>query len=629
MRAPQGPRLRFRVVVAAAAVLAVVYLLALGFLSLPALDALPALRSIAARTAGQGSITGAELGRAHQKLREAEASLRAVQIAGQPLLWTLAGLGWVPGAGPLLESVPELFQAGLDGLRAGDHALRAAEPIVEAMERGGGRAALLGALAVAEGELHEAAGRLRQVEDRLDRLLAKPGLASVVADPVQRARHPLKRARAGLELGAALPALLGYGRPATYLLLGQNRDELRATGGFISTAGLATLSEGSVKDLDYRDSYAFDPTAPRPSLPPPGAYQRYMLAEDWKLRDANWWPDFPTSARQALTFLWMDHERFVDGVIAFDQTVLQLLLEAVGPIRVDPFDQVVEAGNVIEIVEAYTHPTGYKEGHVAPEFVRVAGGDRKAFITALANQLRQRIEALEGRRLLELLRRLVTSLNEKHLLIYLEEPELRGTVRELGWDGALASSTDGDYLMLAESNVSFNKANRHVQRSLHYQLTVGPAGVPELAQVTIQFRNTNDEPARHCSAADIDFATSDDSCYKSYLRLYVPAGSLPLGGSGLVDGPEWFTEGNKTVLAGLLVLPPGESRTVRLSYKPPRAIGGEPYQLQVQKQAGLDQLPLTVTVCRPEGNCREVTRVFRTDGIIRFTVMGDEHGEDR
>ena len=38
-----------------------------------------------------------------------------------------------------------------------------------------------------------------------------------------------------------LPNLLGFNRPQTYLLLAQNNDELRATGGFITAIGLVGL----------------------------------------------------------------------------------------------------------------------------------------------------------------------------------------------------------------------------------------------------------------------------------------------------------------------------------------------------------------------------------------------------
>ncbi len=46
--------------------------------------------------------------------------------------------------------------------------------------------------------------------------------------------------------------------PRTYLLLAQNNDELRGTGGFISGAGHVTPDRGKLADLTFADSYAVD-----------------------------------------------------------------------------------------------------------------------------------------------------------------------------------------------------------------------------------------------------------------------------------------------------------------------------------------------------------------------------------
>ena len=53
------------------------------------------------------------------------------------------------------------------------------------------------------------------------------------------------------------------------------------------------------------------------------------------LRDANWFPDFPTSALYAESLYAYRYSHSVDGVIAFDQHLLVSLLEATGPLQVE------------------------------------------------------------------------------------------------------------------------------------------------------------------------------------------------------------------------------------------------------------------------------------------------------
>jgi hypothetical protein len=108
-------------------------------------------------------------------------------------------------------------------------------------------------------------------------------------DRICRSRRP-----AGARDGAALLAPMGR----TYLILAQNSDELRATGGFISAAGVVRLENGRITDMKLTDSYAVDDLdQPHPLAPGPLAEQ--MGAQILLLRDSNWSPDFPASAEVA------------------------------------------------------------------------------------------------------------------------------------------------------------------------------------------------------------------------------------------------------------------------------------------------------------------------------------------
>lgn len=106
-----------------------------------------------------------------------------------------------------------------------------------------------------------------------------------------------------LDLALIAPQLLGVPQPRTYLLIAQNPDELRATGGFISSVGLLRLHRGHSSPFALLPSEHID--AQRlidgPYVDPPAPLRRYMDIQQWALRDANWSPDFPTSARPPAT----------------------------------------------------------------------------------------------------------------------------------------------------------------------------------------------------------------------------------------------------------------------------------------------------------------------------------------
>ena len=103
-----------------------------------------------------------------------------------------------------------------------------------------------------------------------------------------------------LEIG---PTFLGYPDPQTYLVLLQNSDEMRPTGGFIGTYGLMRFDTGHITGFFTDDVYNLDRFVPERTRPPtPDPIRRYLEQPYWYLRDANWDPDFAASARRVLEF---------------------------------------------------------------------------------------------------------------------------------------------------------------------------------------------------------------------------------------------------------------------------------------------------------------------------------------
>ncbi|MCA1554618.1 MAG: DUF4012 domain-containing protein, partial [Chloroflexi bacterium] len=90
-----------------------------------------------------------------------------------------------------------------------------------------------------------------------------------------------------LELFVQIGSLVGFDGARSYLIIAQNEDELRATGGFISAVGLITVERGKVVASEFMDSYAVDNLG-KPYPDPPDALRKYMLAYLWLFRDSNW-----------------------------------------------------------------------------------------------------------------------------------------------------------------------------------------------------------------------------------------------------------------------------------------------------------------------------------------------------
>jgi hypothetical protein len=437
---------------------------------------------------------------------------------------------------------------------------------------------------------------------------------------------------AGVQLAMAAPELLGADGPRTYLILAQNEDELRPTGGFISATGLVTFDRGRITQLTFRDSYAVDDLS-KPYPEPPWPLRDYMLADLWLFRDINWSPDFPTTARQAAEVYEYGRGVRVDGVIAVDQAALRYLLEGLGSVTIEATGETVSAANVIEAIRAHWQPAPGQG--LTGEWWR----QRKSFLGDLAAAIRRKVEsgpaALDMPGLAWAIKR---ALDEKHILVYLlSHAEAQSTqrvshisqagaveaLRRLGWDGAVHQES-GDYLMVVDANVGFNKASALVTKQIDYQVVLqadGSAG----ALATVTYRHGGARQGERCRPEiryDPVYVQMMERCLWDYVRLYVPGGATLKQGPAIVVPAEQMLSGRATggtvdvesaeegkVSFGLLfVLAPGEMTSLQYAYDLPVGLVGRidsvdewRYDLLVQRQPGTDGAPVQVTVTLPEG----------------------------
>jgi len=180
-------------------------------------------------------------------------------------------------------------------------------------------------------------------------------------------RDTIETLRTVLQAALLAPQALGSPTPQRYLLLAQKSDELRPTGGFIGNVAFVTLADGEPRDLTYLRSYLIeDPTRPRIPAPPP--FRHYQGMRDWNLRDANWHPDFRSSADEIVRFLALNDVAPVDGLLAFDQQALGILLAAIGPVEVPGHDVRVTTANAYTVLEHFAHSTGDRRAWLTENF---------------------------------------------------------------------------------------------------------------------------------------------------------------------------------------------------------------------------------------------------------------------
>ncbi|MBI4127503.1 MAG: DUF4012 domain-containing protein [Parcubacteria group bacterium] len=377
-----------------------------------------------------------------------------------------------------------------------------------------------------------------------------------------------------IALEAGLPKLLGFDGAKKYLLLFQNSNELRPTGGFIGSYALVTSENGTITSLATDNIYNLDNRV-RSSVRPPEPVARYLIDRLY-VRDANWLPNFPETGALLADLFRAESGTAVEAVIALTPRVVETMVAAVGPLTIPGVDEKLTAETITSFIER-------EVGVDAP--LRGEGqGTRKAIIGVIAETLLAKIRSAPAERQLRLLLALGIALDRKDIQVWFKDGELQKLAALAEADGALPQ-TSQDFLMLVEANLGGRKSDPHVARTLTY--TVDLTAPTPSAELTVTY--THDGTRNELVDA-----------WRGYVRLYAPRGSWLTLMEGGEAKPDYTDESGYKVFGTFLSVPVGEERTLRFRYDLPTEVIREgTYTLTLTEQAGTLGYPATVKVRFP------------------------------
>lgn len=377
--------------------------------------------------------------------------------------------------------------------------------------------------------------------------------------------------------------LLGKNIPAKYLLLFQNNNEIRPTGGFIGSYGIAEMNQGKMENLFFDDIYNPDGQMLEQINPP---YPINMMTPVWAMRDSNWNPDFRLSADNAVRMFEKEGGYSVDGVIAFTPEIITRLLVLVGPIEMKDYDVILDENNFIDIVQQKVELDYDKEQN-----------QPKKILADLLPILMKKMSELPNEKKKLLWQTVLDLLNEKHILIYSYNPEIENLIVSAGWAGEMKQTDDQtDYLSIVNANIGGRKSDAYMRQAVKQSININEQG-EILVDLEITRKNIRGWEWPNYSNYD-------------YMRVYVPRGCELLSVEGFVN-PEGmiftengflvydknsgqankeqtkvYQENGKTVFANWVITDPWGVSVAKYQYKLPFKIKSGEYNLFLQKQSG-------------------------------------------
>ena len=385
----------------------------------------------------------------------------------------------------------------------------------------------------------------------------------------------------GLDIGKLLasqiPEIMGANETKRYLILFQNSNEIRATGGFIGSYGILELNKGKITNLSIDDVYNPDGQIDIKGIftPAPKQIQDFLKEEQLHIRNANWNPDFPQSASTVVSLFNKLGSDKIDGVIAIDLHFATSLIKVTGPVFLIAYNEEISSKNLYERTQFHS------------DFNFEAGSDqKKSFLTILGGKLLEKLFALPKEKIPNLASEILGMLNQKHLSVYFFNNPLNAELEKRGWNGNLIK-TDKDYLYVVNSNLGGTKANYYVKNSMEYKVTSDTRDGLLRGELTLTYKHTGKDGAW------------PGGPYKDYVRVLTQTGTKLTKASMIkADGSKQdifknivvTKEKNYNSFETSFVLNPGETIKVVIGYDLPKYLSinptGKIYSLYWQKQPG-------------------------------------------
>lgn len=288
--------------------------------------------------------------------------------------------------------------------------------------------------------------------------------------------------------------------PKTYLIVFQNYDEIRATGGFIGTYGVLNYQNGKINKLKIESIYNIDGSLTK-QIAAPGPFQPDI--KKWALRDSNWFVDFPTSAQKMLEFFEMESET-ADGVIALTPEIFIDILKMIGPIEMTEYGVTLDSDNFQEIVQDQTS-INYDRKLNQP----------KKFLDDFAPIMLDRLSNLGKEQWFEMFQIMKNNFSERQMMVYSTDSETQEKIHKLGFDGSIKEA-EHDYLSVFNSNLGGTKTDLDIKQSIFFTSEIKDSGEIEN---TVRIIRSN-------SSIDAN---------KNYARILVPYGSNIINSTGFSD----------------------------------------------------------------------------------------------
>lgn len=242
------------------------------------------------------------------------------------------------------------------------------------------------------------------------------------------------------------------------LVLLQNSDEVRSTGGFIGALAYVTIDKFKIKEINFEDVYEVAGRFNGYVEPPYGVKKYLSGGESYKLTDANWDPDFAKTSQQILWFFDQANKPKFNTVISMNESVIENLLKILGDLKLVN-GEILKHDNFMQI--ARKDRESFFPGSL----------QKKHFLNSSKNAFLVKLKKMNLTKKLSLFVQIKNEIFAKNIQFYSQNKFLQFIFLKNKSSGVFinpCSEKNCNFIALVENNVAINKSNQKLKRD--YQI---------------------------------------------------------------------------------------------------------------------------------------------------------------
>lgn len=277
--------------------------------------------------------------------------------------------------------------------------------------------------------------------------------------------------------------ILGHQERKRYLIVFQNADEIRPTGGFMGSMWLLEVFRWRVQLFQKKDVYAIEwdlKKAEYERLPAPKWI--WELTDTFGLRDANYYVNLKDSSN-TIKFFTDRAGIDLDGIVYINQNILLRLLDLSGPVYFEPLGIEITSDNFSEVMSLSVEAKTFKQGTL---------GTPKQVLFDFMEIFTQKL--IDDGAYFDYLQALIHDVESRDIMMWSFNQQHNDLLSRLWVNGEIDYDSSLDFIYPVYTSLSWNKSDRYTRRE--YSMIVNRQEDSCDYDITAQIKSVHNMPKK-------------------------------------------------------------------------------------------------------------------------------------